>query len=342
MNSSKPISSDPRFPYYAERTAWPWMAMPPTQSSIADNEKLPKISVITPSYNQGIYIEETIRSVLLQDYPNLEYIIIDGGSTDETPDIIKKYEPWLAHWESVPDRGQSHAINKGIEKATGDWIAWLNTDDIYLKNALFKISSKIIQSPEPIFWIVGTTIFTDSGLYEIGQFKPSLYTAPSRDIKFHPMDWTDFVCTKRSGIALPQPSSFWRRSAVIQAGGIDESLRYAMDHELYGRLAYQGFRPSLTEQALACFRTHSEQKTTNFPIAFWKEELKIVYNWASRVNGIEKQKLESYGVWFDKYIRYYPYHSFFQSLRIRFKHTLQLKFRPVYNWLKKYYQKTDA
>ena len=314
MNSPQTISSDPRFPHYIERSEWPWQPTPYIKPIIPKDSHLPKISVITPSYNQGKYIEETIRSVLLQDYPNLEYIIIDGGSTDETVGIIKKYEPWLAYWESTPDRGQSHALNKGIEKATGDWVAWLNTDDIYLQRTFSAIASVIVQSHESISWIVGTTIFTDQYLREISKFEPHLYTEPSRDIQYEPTGWIDFVCTKRSGIALPQPSSFWKRDAIVQAGMINEKLRYAMDHDLYGHLAYQGFRPLLLEQPLACFRTHHDQKTADFPVAFWREELNIVNDWIKHVDGADKYKLKMYGIWLNRYIKTYPYRSFFYNL----------------------------
>lgn len=330
------------FPLGNGEFSWPWYPVQPVKIESDYKSDLPRISIITPSFNQGQFIEETIRSVLLQGYPNLEFIIIDGGSTDNSIEIIKKYEPWLSYWVSESDRGQSHAINKGLEKATGDWIAWLNADDIYMEHTFFKIAATIAQSAGPLAWIVGTTIFTDSNLQEIGRFEPSLYTAAGRDTNYEPMGWIDFVCTKRSGIALPQPSSFWRRSALIQAGGIDESLKYAMDHELYGRLAYQGFRPLLLEEPLAYFRTHPEQKTTNFPIAFWREELKIVYNWAGRVKGMEKERLEVYGAWLDRQIKYHPYNAFYQSAKSKFQHVLKFMFGPVYKRIKKYfYNKTS-
>jgi len=190
MNSLSPLSKDPRFPYPVKNATWPWLPSAYIKPFFLENSVLPKISIITPSFNQGNYIEETIRSVLLQDYPNLEYIVIDGGSTDGTLEIIKKYEPWITYWESAPDRGQSHAINKGIQKASGDWIAWLNSDDIYLENALTKIVATITQSSKTASWIVGTTIFTDPNLHEISQFKPHLYTAPGRDVNYEHMGWT--------------------------------------------------------------------------------------------------------------------------------------------------------
>lgn len=344
MDESNIMKSDsffenPDFSFNMDKNGWPWSQIQPLNSHPFSITDWPRISIITPSFNQGQFIEETIRSVLLQGYPNLEYIIIDGGSTDGSVDIIKKYEPWLSYWVSESDRGQSHAINKGFEKAAGDWIAWLNADDIYLQHTFFKIAATIAQSVDPLVWIVGTTVFTDPDLHEIGRFEPSLYTAVGRDTNYDPMGWIDFVCTKRSGIALPQPSSFWQRSAVIQAGGIDESLRYAMDHELYGRLAYQGFRPLLLEEPLACFRTHPEQKTTNFPAAFWKEELKIVYNWVTRANSLEKEKLEIYGTWLDRQIKYHPYNAFYQSAKSRIRNVLKFIFGSVYKRIKKYFYK---
>ena len=121
------------------KTGWPWTEE--TDPAIYDtNIDWPKISIVTPSYNQGQFIEETLRSILLQNYPNIEYIIMDGGSTDETVAILKKYAPWITHWVSEQDRGQTHAINKGFKKVTGPITNWINSDDVFLPNAFFSVA----------------------------------------------------------------------------------------------------------------------------------------------------------------------------------------------------------
>ena len=130
----------------------------------------PKISVVTPSYNQGQFIEQTIRSVLLQGYPNLEFIIIDGGSDDNTLEIIRKYENWLTYWVSEPDRGQSHAINKGIRRATGEILLWLNSDDLVLPDAFNTVVSKFVENPE-VRLIIGQAHIVNSCGEIIGELR---------------------------------------------------------------------------------------------------------------------------------------------------------------------------
>jgi glycosyltransferase involved in cell wall biosynthesis len=313
----------------AEKKRWP-LESPEKDDGLAPKLNWPKMSIITPSFNQGHFIEETIRSVILQNYPNLEFIIIDGGSTDDTISIIRRYEKWVSYWVSEPDRGQSQAINRGLALATGEWVAWLNADDVYLPGAFFTVANTASNKNESITWIVGTTIHTNSELIETGRFVPSLYTAPGRDSHYKQSGWIDFVCTKRSGIALPQASSFWKRSIIIEAGGIDESLNYAMDHELYGRLAYHGYHPILLEDALACFRKQPEQKSANYPLVFWEEELKIVYNWVGRVDGVEKEKLQHYGTLLRKRIKWQPFTNFLQSLLAPLKKCLKRLSRWLY------------
>lgn len=132
----------------SDRTGWPWtVASAPLPATQPDGSPWPRISIVTPSYNQGQYLEETLRSVLLQGYPNLEYFVMDGGSTDESVAILERYAPWLTHWESERDRGQAHAINKGLARATGQIAAYLNSDDLYLPDALAHVGQTFAQRP---------------------------------------------------------------------------------------------------------------------------------------------------------------------------------------------------
>ena len=150
MSTCCPILSElPSPPRY--KTGWPWTEkVPQLPQSMPDGNAWPRVSIVTPSLNQGQYLEETIRSVLLQGYSNLEYIIIDGGSTDGSVEIIRKYEPWLNYWVSEPDKGQSHAINKGFRRSTGEIMAYLNGDDIYYPNTLHDVATNFLKSSKDI------------------------------------------------------------------------------------------------------------------------------------------------------------------------------------------------
>ena len=246
---------------------WPWTAfkqeIPTTKS---DGCSWPKISIVTPSYNQSQFLEETICSIIRQNYPNLEYIVIDGGSTDGSVDILRKYSEHIDYWVSEPDEGQGHAINKGFEHATGDWLAWLNSDDIYLPGALQRVAG-VIRANENLDWIVGSTVVADENKVPIRKFEPVCDTD----------DWTDFLCNKRvTGTSLPQPSSFWSRRAWEKAGKLDETLRYVMDYEYWVRLAKSRYRPVLVQMDLALFRLSEASKSGSGMAKFIKEEKLVV------------------------------------------------------------------
>ncbi len=245
---------------------WPWF--PREEMSPAEGV-CPKISIVTPSFNQGRYLEETIRSVLLQGYPNLEYIVIDGGSTDESVEIIKKYEPWLSYWVSEADSGQSEAINKGFSMATGDWFGWLNSDDLYMPGALLSLAGAV-NSENNLDWVVGMTTLGDENCRGIGEFRP----------RFDASCWQQAVCMRNAeGMALPQPSSFWSKEAWRAAGPLDTSLNYAMDYDFWCHLARCGFRPFLVQESWATFRQHVGAKTTGGGLKFLHEEQEIVKRW---------------------------------------------------------------
>lgn len=237
------------------KNGWPWtQASLPLPAKMPDGSPWPKISIVTPSFNQAQYLEETIRSVILQGYPNLEYIIIDGGSTDGSVEIIKEYEPWLTYWVSEPDRGQSHAINKGFERSTGDIMTWLNSDDYYLPNVFRLIAETFSQNQT--MWVAGACFY----LYPDGKLvakdvKPnvSLENWLTRDL-------------------YAQPSVFWKRTLWEKTKKIDEKLHFSFDYDLW--LQFVNFQPEAfwINTPLSVFRRHSSSKTSTAIFKFIEED----------------------------------------------------------------------
>jgi glycosyltransferase involved in cell wall biosynthesis len=227
------------------KTGWPWTeGGPRCPDTTPDGRPWPRVSVVTPSYNQGRFIEETIRSVLLQGYPDLEYIIMDGGSTDDSLDIIRRYEPWLTHWISEPDRGQSHAINKGWARATGEILAYLNTDDCYSSGAMIAAASAFCQRPD-LAMVYGTASIVDEAGRELSQWKAC------------PFDLKTMLV---SGSIVPQPATFFARPIVASLGYLNEQRHMIMDYELCTRIGMQ-FPTECLGGTLARFRAHPQSKT---------------------------------------------------------------------------------
>jgi glycosyltransferase involved in cell wall biosynthesis len=213
-------------------------------SSDASSRAWPRISIVTPSYNQGQFIEETIRSVLLQGYPNLEYIIIDGGSDDGSVEIIRRYEPWLTYWVSEPDGGQTEALAKGFSQATGEVVAWLNSDDFYEPNALAEAIRYFVQSPEMGLVYGDCTAVSVEGEI-LRQFKPGY------------LSLTDLVL--HNGF-IPQQSAFFKRESLEQVGGLDASLHYVMDYHLWVRLV-NNVSTRYVHSIWANYRMHIDSKS---------------------------------------------------------------------------------
>lgn len=205
-----------------------------------------KITVVTPSYNQGMFLEATILSVLEQNYPNLEYIIIDGGSTDNSVDIIKKYESHLSYWVSENDNGQTEAINKGLMRATGDIVTWLNSDDVYVPGALAAIT-KFFSERTDVEMVFGDAHIIDQD----GRFL------------FHkkalPFDRLMGICIG-FGLLITQPAAFWRRSVFGKVGYLDASFDFDMDGEFWSRVAAH-CRVEHLSRLLALQRYHKQAKT---------------------------------------------------------------------------------
>ncbi len=213
---------------------------------------LPKITIVTPSFNQAKYLESTILSVLGQGYPNLEYIIVDGGSTDGSVDIIRKYEKQLAWWVSEPDNGLYDGLQKGFGRSTGEIMAWLNADDMYHQKSLFTVAD-IFNRFEEVKWLMGTNTFFD----EAG--RGFLYD----DLPYG-QRWSRLRLQLSDGRFIQQESVFWRRTLWNQAGGfIDQNLALAADFELWLRF-FRYERLHSTSFMLGGFRFRSEnQKSYN-------------------------------------------------------------------------------
>lgn len=231
----------------AGKTGWPWTeASKGLPDKMPNGNPWPKLSIVTPSYNQSKFIEETIRSVLLQGYPNLEYIIMDGASTDGSADIIRKYEPWLSYWVSEPDKGQSNAINKGFQQSTGTILAWINSDDTYEKDALSSVVTFMEKNPLDDV-VYGNAFIVNEEGYELAQM---------RTIPFNPKAFI------HNTVHIPvQSAVFWRREIFLKAGGIDEDLRYAMDVDLLVKFIEAGANFGFLREFLGTYRCHGESKT---------------------------------------------------------------------------------
>jgi len=216
-----------------------------------------KMSIVTVSFNQGQFIEDNIKSVINQNYPNIEHIIIDAGSTDGTLGILKKYDKHI-DWISEPDKGQSNGLNKGFKKSSGEIIGWINSDDRLAPGALHKIARFFNDNPDEIAVVGDQAIINEEGKVQ-------------RIIKSRAYDF-DYLLNQAKGIT--QNSTFFKREVFEKTGYLDESLHFAMDHDLFIRIAGLKAIPYINE-TLAEFRLHADAKTSMGSYCFVKELLKI-------------------------------------------------------------------
>lgn len=211
----------------------------------------PRVSVITPSFNQGHYLDATIRSVLLQRYPNLEYIVMDGGSSDQSSRIIRKYSDWISHWRSHKDRGQSAAINEGLSHATGEIVAYLNSDDRYVPGAIANAVRAMEEQNRD--WVAGGCTFVD----DRGNHQHTWLPRPPP---------ADRALAVVSPWGVPQPSCFWRRDLFTRYGTFREDMSYTFDTDFQVRLALRGCNPAILSDVLSYATLHATSKTqTSLP-----------------------------------------------------------------------------
>lgn len=294
-----------KLPSSFEKSGWPWTEeIDP--SIYSGGRNWPKISIVTPSYNQGEFIEETIRSILLQNYPNLEYIIIDGGSTDNTVEVIKKYEPWITYWVSEPDNGQSQAINKGIVLATGDIYAYINSDDFYLKKAFFTVA-ETYQKYKWDFFI---------GRRPLIEIKPAEFikNPRSRLLSLFPYIYPMIMYRGYNKYNIPQECSFWRAS-LSHKHQFNEKLRFCLDADFFIRIS-PGSQIFLMDFPIGYFRIHPDSKTTNLQRVA-KEEHEWILDQYDHLNTVTT--IQFYSI----YIKYWLkslYGLFFRGGHFRFFH----------------------
>jgi glycosyltransferase involved in cell wall biosynthesis len=221
----------------------------------------PLVSIVTPSYNQGAFLEATIRSVLEQDYDNIEYIIIDGGSTDGSREIIQRYSERIAYWVSEKDRGQTDAINKGFTAAHGSILAWLNSDDTYNPGAIREAVDFFANHPD-VGLVYGDLNFIDEQDRVVGKFAAAQ---------------TDLPRLRRGYVHIPQPASFLRAADWKRVAPLDTSFFFAMDYDMWVRLAKITRFQYVPGKAWANFRLHSGGKTVTADDRCWPEMLRVHY-----------------------------------------------------------------
>ena len=227
---------------------------------MSDTE-LPLVSIVTPSFNQAPFLEETIRSVLGQDYPRIEYMIVDGGSTDSSVGIIKQYADRLAWWVSEVDKGQTDAINKGFGRAKGNILAWLNSDDTYQPGAV-SAAVQYLQANPNVGMVYADCNFINENGQVIGKFKAAQ---------------TNYKRLRRGYVHIPQQTMFFRVGLWHTVGPLDPSFYFAMDYDLWTRIASRSQMKYMPGQTWANFRMHTSGKSIAADDRCWPEMLRIHY-----------------------------------------------------------------
>ena len=221
----------------------------------------PLVSIITPSFNQAQYLEQTIQSLLSQDYHHIELIVIDGGSTDGSRAIIEKYTSQLSYWQSKKDGGQTDAINQGFARANGEVLAWLNSDDLLYPGAVSKAVEALDDFPDAVM-VYGNC---------------ELVNGQGKLIKRFPATQTDLTKLRQGYVHIPQQASFFLAEAWKQVGPLDPSFFFAMDYDLWTRLAGLGSLKYIDAEPWAAFRLHGDSKSIAADDRCWPEMLKVHY-----------------------------------------------------------------
>lgn len=254
-------------PAPAGKTGWPWTEeSPQLPDRMSDGKPWPRIGIVTPNYNYEEFIEETIRSVLLQGYPDIEYIVIDDGSTDKSTEVIKRYEKWITHWCTQPNAGQVPTINRGLKQLTAQIWSFLNSDDIYFPGVFGRIAETFSSRPD-IKWVTGHTVFGNS----VSEGKTMEVMLPREP----------WQCLIRKSYT-PQPSTFLKQEALARFGYLDASLNFSFDLEYWCRLFLGGWMPMIIPDSLSFSRLHPRSKSATSRF-FATEDVIIAMRYLSAV-----------------------------------------------------------
>jgi glycosyltransferase involved in cell wall biosynthesis len=287
---------------------------------------LPTLSIIVPSFNQAAYLEETLQSIIGQQYPGLELMVIDGGSTDGSVAIIRKYEAHISYWVSEPDRGQSHAINKGFEKATGEWVAWMNSDDCYLEHSLVPFFEKLSHTSYDFL----------HGLVAFGETIEKAIVVPAylnyRRSIFHLLLF--FMANQ---YIIPSQSVFVRRSLLEKAGLLREDLHYVMDMEWYIRLYKASNRRYFYHFPISFFRLHTQSKTVNYARLMQQEVWKVADEYLPGLNSKQRWTLKKLIQHYDEFqIKYSEAKGPLSQISLAIMYPFHYWYK--FNWDEKWYK----
>ena len=279
----------------AGRTGWPWTeASTPLPPLTPDGREWPRITIVTPSFNQALFIEETLRSVLLQGYPNLEYIVLDGGSTDGSVDIIKRYSQWIDHWVSEPDGGQSAAINRGLKMGCGEFATWINSDDMLYQNALGAHAARVGFNPKTVY--IGVCAYMDVSSNVHSMHRSSVHTL--EDLLRVPEVW-------RRGGNIVQPDVLFPRALALEVGALNSENHSTMDYELWGKFLIAGATFYNTDIPFGMFRRHAGQKTAD-GLRTTESLIATALNLVKRADTLSKDSKESIEHELRAYLAGYP------------------------------------
>jgi glycosyltransferase involved in cell wall biosynthesis len=274
---------------------WPWTEVStPLSPLIANDRPWPRITIVTPSFNQARFLEQTLRSVLLQGYPNLEYLVLDGGSTDDSVEIIKKYSSWIDFWVSERDGGQSAAINRGLSMGSGEFATWINSDDMLYQNALCAHAARVGFSPKMVY--AGVCAYMDADGNVLRMHRSRIQTL--NDLLRIPTVW-------RRGGNIVQPEVLFPRALALEVGALDNENHRTMDYELWGKFLIAGAIFHNTDVPFGMFRQYPGQKTSDGPETT-ESVIATALNLLERADALSKERKKSIEDELRAYLAGYP------------------------------------